>query len=825
MKHQIQSKSVKKALVIAAIILLPLVYSFFYLAAFWDPYSHLQDLPVAVVNEDQGAVIQGEQRNIGNEIVDNLKENTHLKWIFTNSHDAKSGVEKRSYYAEIYIPKDFSSRIATADTKTKQQGVIVYKPNEKRNFLAAQVLNRVMLELKQNISQNITEEITNHIVIEMKRVPADLKELEDGLAQLRDGSNTLASKLSELSDGQNRFNNGLAQLNSGLADLSKGTSALSQGTDTLHTGLSGAVDGTLQLRDGSAALESGLNDAANGASKLSAGAQQLHSGLQEFYNKLSGGTSDMNTLLQGSSLFHTQLKDMSTGTQQFANSLGTLKSGTAALSSGASSLADNMGAFHTGITTYVDSVDQLITVNENISGALQSYIKAHPEAVADKYIQQILAVFQASGGNLGILQQSGDTLKQSSSALLKGSQDLSAGSQSVDSGMGTAIAFADKISTGAGLLAGGYSPIDQGIQKAGGSIKTAADSAGLLAGGAKQLDEGLVSLNQGLSAAKSGSTNLHMGLDTLYQGILKASNGSGDILTGVSAVRDGAAKAHQGSSELAANAGKLADGEQQLLEGAKELHDGLVTAHDKVDTAVNEADSKLAGIDGLGAYAADPVQLQETKINPVPDYGTAFAPYFLSLSFWVGALMMFFGIYFDPDARFNRLSRKAKGGILKQLAYPLIGIGQALVLGMVIRTGLHLEVKNILLYYTICILVSLSFISIVQFLIMHASDVGKFLSIILLILQLTSCGGTFPMELVPGFFNKLYPFMPMTYSVNALKEVISGIDGQYLSWNVWILTAILLVFSITSLIISLRSEGSAVRRKTSEPALDHEVSI
>ena len=89
-----------------------------------------------------------------------------------------------------------------------------------------------------------------------------------------------------------------------------------------------------------------------------------------------------------------------------------------------------------------------------------------------------------------------------------------------------------------------------------------------------------------------------------------------------------------------------------------------------------------------------------------------------------------------------------------------------------------------------------------RFLLVQLRDVGKFLAILLLILQLTFCGGTFPMELVPDFFNVLNPFMPMTYSVNALKEVISGNDYGYLTQNIVVLAAIALAFLVLNLVSS-----------------------
>lgn len=106
------------------------------------------------------------------------------------------------------------------------------------------------------------------------------------------------------------------------------------------------------------------------------------------------------------------------------------------------------------------------------------------------------------------------------------------------------------------------------------------------------------------------------------------------------------------------------------------------------------------------------------------------------------------------------------------------------------------------LYYVSICLVSIVFISMVQFFMVHLKSVGKLVSIVMLILQLTSCGGTFPMELVPNVFNVLYPYMPMTYSVALFKQAITSTDSKAVAYNMSILFLILVVFMSLTIEIS-----------------------
>ena len=202
---------------------------------------------------------------------------------------------------------------------------------------------------------------------------------------------------------------------------------------------------------------------------------------------------------------------------------------------------------------------------------------------------------------------------------------------------------------------------------------------------------------------------------------------------------------------------------------------------------------------GIADYVKEPVTVKkENNIAPVPNYGTAFAPYFMSLSIWVGALIMFISLHMDMEARIKILSIASEKKMARAFFYLLLGVVQAVILGFVLQISLGLKIANTAFYYGACILISVVFVSIVQFLIVNFTDIGKFLSILLLILQLTSCGGTFPIETLPKFFQTLYPYMPMTYSIGLLKEAISG----SLSTQAWHSVVMLFILLLVTMVLT-----------------------
>nr|WP_262372712.1 YhgE/Pip family protein [Sutcliffiella horikoshii] len=182
---------------------------------------------------------------------------------------------------------------------------------------------------------------------------------------------------------------------------------------------------------------------------------------------------------------------------------------------------------------------------------------------------------------------------------------------------------------------------------------------------------------------------------------------------------------------------------------------------------------------------SEPVKVKSEVENGVPNYGTGFAPYFLSLGLFVGALLLSIVFPMREPAGIPQTGTAWFTGKVAVLA--VVGILQALLADAVLILGLGVEVKSMWLFILFSIVTSFTFIALVQFLVTTLGDPGRFVAILILILQLTTSAGTFPLELIP---NALQPFnllLPMTYSVSGFKAVISSGDLGYMWQNVWIL--------------------------------------
>lgn len=120
------------ALVVVVLMIIPSLYSLINIEASWDPYSNTKGIEVAIVNEDKGTVYKEHSINLGNELVDKLKENDQLGWVFVDKETAQNGLTNEKYYAMIEIPRDFSEDVTTVVKKDVTKPKLIYTVNEKK---------------------------------------------------------------------------------------------------------------------------------------------------------------------------------------------------------------------------------------------------------------------------------------------------------------------------------------------------------------------------------------------------------------------------------------------------------------------------------------------------------------------------------------------------------------------------------------------------------------------------------------------------------------------------------------------------------------------
>ena len=615
------------------------------------------------------------------------------------------------------------------------------------------------------------------------KLNSNVPEMIDGVGKLLVGSNTLTSKLGELKaqvptmvSGVNQLNGGADQLKSGLVGLNSQVPAMATGVQKLDEAYkTQIVPSTGKLKDGAAQLALGLGVAKDGVTQLSDAA-----------TKLSDGGA---LLLDGSG-------KLDAGYAQMKPGITSLKDGSAKVAGGVDVLLDNSKKSQKSLQQAVDA-------------KLATYLKDHPEAMKDENMQSFLATLSelnktsTDEKNLTMMNElqtgahkvsaGAEQLEQGSSAFVVGSQKFAqstaAFSKGADEFSKGALSFSEK--TGAAVVAA--TEISTGLDKLYAAMN------GEFGNGLSQLDTKVPTLTKGVAKLTAGSVALSGGLaqfnekmPTLAAGTSKLSSGSEALTEGISTLNSKLPELKQGVNKLYDGTDKLDNGMTELADGSKELNGKLTEGYNELGNSLKN-DSKT-----MAAAFSQPVVIDQKAINPVKTYGEGFTPYFIPLSLWVGALMMFFVITDKVDDDIKASPASVVAG--KFLSYGAIGFMQAvLASGAVMLLGLR--PSNVPLYFLFNILLSFVFIAIIQCMVFLLGQVGRLLSIILLILQLTSCAGTFPIEVVPKFFRVLNPFMPFTYAVSGLREVVSGVDYVVFTKDVTVLAAILFVFLCTSILM------------------------
>ena len=319
------------------------------------------------------------------------------------------------------------------------------------------------------------------------------------------------------------------------------------------------------------------------------------------------------------------------------------------------------------------------------------------------------------------------------------------------------------------------------------------------------MNTGAASLADGAARASGGAAEVAAGAGALSNGAAELATGAGTARAGAEALATGAGTLHNGTSELVDGTGKLLTGGTTLADGAGKLSAGSHELTDKLNDGGQAVPNDSTTLQAQkSAVLADPVALNQQWANESKSFGEGFAPFFIALATFVGALISWLLLRALPT---RALAAGASGirtvmtGLLPALA---IGLGQVLIMVGVLLWGLDMAPVHPVAMAGFIYLTTVAFLALQQMLIIvFGTAAGRVISLVLLMLQLSSSGGTYPVETTPGFFQALHPFMPASYVVNGLRQLMTGgIDSR-----LWVAVAFLALLTVASAAISSFSAG------------------
>lgn len=426
----------------------------------------------------------------------------------------------------------------------------------------------------------------------------------------------------------------------------------------------------------------------------------------------------------------TQLSD---GAQQVADGAASAHDGAARLADGAAALDDGTGQVASGAATLASGASQLSTGARTAADS-SSTLAAGTQSVADGVhtaTEQVDALTgQLPALTTGLDQVTGYLTARASA----GDPDAAA----LLAGLaGTTLPSADEVATMTGRL----HALDAGASQT--------------AAGARKLSTGLGTLADSSDTLSSGASSLATGAQQAADGAAALSTGASTLATGAATLADGAAQVADGSGALGGGAQQLADG---LTDGASQIPD---------DTDAQ----RTARADAL----ATPVAIDDEDVAPAASLGEGFAPLFIPLALFVGGLITWLLLRPLPTRALATPASGLRVALAGYLPSLVIGAGQVLLLLGVVGLGLGLGIGHPVGTVAFLLLVAATFLAVQQMLIaVLGSAAGKVATIALLMLQITSASGTYPVETTPAFFQAIHPFLPMTYAVEGLRDLITG---------------------------------------------------
>lgn len=536
--------------------------------------------------------------------------------------------------------------------------------------------------------------------------------------------------------------------------------------------------------------------------------QMINTALSKVEAKLeSSVTSEVvDTLTDTLNEVPEQTKQIEDGLVTINNGTSKLNSGVATLKNGTTTLNTSYKAFDGGINELTSGLNTLSTNYKTLDDGINSlYDSVHNTLIptvngAVSNLSAGVAQLKTGSNTLNSKIVSGDYKNQMDNFMTTTS--------SVYSNLSTLCAdenFKTNYSTYYASLCPAATGYNQTVISA---LKGSTDS---IVDSTNDINNGINSLATNLS----GMSSLTSGLNTLDESILKLKNGSTTVYQGINKLKDGAGTLSTSSNKISSGINTLDTSVSTLKSGTEELNNGVSSAKNQVSEKIKETENDLEQLNGLSDYASDSVKINEKDYGKVDKYGVFFAPYFISISLWVGGIIILIGIYYDPDNKFNLIGRFTKNRNARMLIYNVLGILQAIILAFVLKSSMGFDVTSNLLYYGTCILISISFLSIIMFLFFNFKDVGKFLAVVLLVLQLAASAGSFPIETEPAFYRTIFPFMPMKYSIELLRESLVNTDSAIITKNVLVLLGIFVVFGGLTLFteyLKTKKEKQAVKQ-------------
>ena len=692
-------RKVNTWIIIIGLIFLPSMYAWPNILSSWDPYSHTNNIKVAVISEDEGATVEGKNVNLGESLITNLKGNKNLNWQFVSSkQQAENGVKIGDFYASIVIPKSFSSDITSITRGELKKATIEYTVNEKINAISPKITNSGASALANMIGKNFVE-VANGVIFE-KLHEAGVK-FEENLPAIEQ----VKGKINNLNDNFSHYENSLNEL----------IGKVDRGYNVLNT-----IQGTLPEIDRAATNSIMLANKTNVTIKNIENFNEIMlKNINTQFDKvieISGEVVKVAELIQKKPTnpeeTKAKMKALDSRFEAAEKRLDIAKD----IFEYLNSLSDQ-NLFQkqlTKINTMESDISKLRTLNKKIYSNIDKY-----DAISTKVKADFLTTSKRVNYN--------------------------------------SIDFKKKLNTEVAPL-----------------IKRVLTNA----------DTKIRNVSSVISRAQAQIPTINA---KISEAEVKIQTVQGKLL-------------------------KLQGEMPEIKEKVQKLTGIVNKADGEIDT---NALFNLLKVDykQQAEFFANPVQLKENQLYHIKNYGSAMTPFYTVLSIWVGALLMSSLLTTKVEDEENKYKPYQKY-FGRGLLFMIISLLQTLIITLGDMYLLGTQANSPYRFVIYALLISLLFSAIIYTTVCLLGNVGKAVCIILLVLQIGSSGGTFPIQMTSSFFQALYPKVPFTYSISLLREAVGGVYIPAVNRDMKILLTYLVITLVGgAILVSLKARSAKLSRE------------
>lgn len=803
--------------IIISIAFLPALYAWFNVYAFWDPYGKTDQVEIAVVCNDHDYMdSDGKIINIGKDLVTELKGDENFGYVFTDDADkAIEGVYAGDYYAAVVIEPDFTYNMYNFLTTDMYKPTITFYQNEKRNAVAVKIVEAAASEIKQSVNQKYISAMVETLFDKLNAFSEDVQGdssaelLKNTLEKINNNLNSYSGTIDRFISANNALIDTLQRTNNTLnysiyllgservnianqivyiEDTQVDLALINEEVNNMLLGLQDSIQEAIYKLD---RLYEGNTDDAEAAAKALA---ELEKQYQELIDYLTH-----------SGLTNSEVEDALTALNKLTEKITELR-GKLGLDAPADAKQVNVLAAHNADAIKALQTDyETVAVPKVYEAVTGNDYEDLTNPVSSTQTMDSLMEFMVkdTDDRIGSIQKDLSTAVSASSAEVKNEALRNARSNAavVEQEMSALSVAFNAVEATTGTSSGTSGAVDAAAEDA----KTASDILDDILNGNRDIDliNDLQIINDALGTVRVTLTEtVYPALDTLLDNLQDSLGDVSSLLLDLSGILG---KTTPIVSELGNTFGAV---NNALIQ----VQDLLASYSSRIDDFIdvlNGADDGgvVQGIfdffdvnpESIGAFLSSPLSMRVESIYPIESYGAGMAPFYTILAIWVGCVMINAILKIDnpvellgatPSQKF--LGRYLLFFLISQIQALVITVGNILILGV--------NCMHPLLFVLAGAVSSLACSMIAYCLAVIFGNVGKMLSVVIMIIQIAGSGGSYPIELLPDFFQQIYLLFPFPYAINAMREAIAGLYGnQYLIYILLLMLffAIFLVMGLT----------------------------